>query len=173
MPGVFHHSRAKRFPLSLRGFAGRRQKHRLALRPNHPAGVFLSVARLSREFAPHPLLRCPGDKQLIFLTNNFALPATHHSATVQCRWQVELFFKWIKQHLRIKAFYGTLRERRQNPSLDCGLQLSAGRHRAQAARPAGKPVHNATNFKRVPVRENTHESSFFAQQLAFRWKRKL
>jgi transposase len=46
-------------------------------------------------------------KTLIFLTNNFALPATTICALYKSRWQVELFFKWIKQHLRIKKFYGT------------------------------------------------------------------
>lgn len=46
-------------------------------------------------------------KRLIFLTNNFALPALTITDLYRCRWQVELFFKWIKQHLRIKQFYGT------------------------------------------------------------------
>ena len=45
--------------------------------------------------------------RLVFLTNNFALPAATIAAIYKQRWQVELFFKWIKQHLRIKAFYGT------------------------------------------------------------------
>src|SRR4029077_3417030 len=47
------------------------------------------------------------DKRLKFLTNNFALPALTIAQIYKSRWQVELFFKWIKQHLRIKAFYGT------------------------------------------------------------------
>ena len=47
------------------------------------------------------------NKTLIFLTNNFALPALTIAQLYKCRWQVELFFKWIKQHLRIKNFYGT------------------------------------------------------------------
>jgi hypothetical protein len=46
-------------------------------------------------------------KTLIFLTNNFTLPALTITELYRCRWQVELFFKWIKQHLRIKAFFGT------------------------------------------------------------------
>jgi hypothetical protein len=46
-------------------------------------------------------------KHLAFLTNNFMLPALVIAQLYKCRWQVELFFKWIKQHLRIKAFYGT------------------------------------------------------------------
>jgi hypothetical protein len=46
-------------------------------------------------------------KRFKFLTNNFTLPALTITQIYKCRWQVELFFKWIKQHLRIKAFYGT------------------------------------------------------------------
>ena len=47
------------------------------------------------------------DQTFVFLTNNFALPALTITELYRCRWQVELFFKWIKQHLRIKAFFGT------------------------------------------------------------------
>jgi len=47
------------------------------------------------------------NKRFAFLTNNFTLPALIIAKLYQCRWQVELFFKWIKQHLRIKAFFGT------------------------------------------------------------------
>ena len=47
------------------------------------------------------------NKRLKFLTNNFTLPAQTIAAIYKQRWQVELFFKWIKQHLRIKAFYGS------------------------------------------------------------------
>jgi Domain of unknown function (DUF4372)/Transposase DDE domain len=47
------------------------------------------------------------DKRLGFFTNNFELPALIIAQLYKCRWQVELFFKWIKQHLRIKAFFGT------------------------------------------------------------------
>ena len=46
-------------------------------------------------------------KRLVFLTNNFSLPALTIAELFRCRWKIELFFKWIKQHLRIKAFYGT------------------------------------------------------------------
>jgi len=46
-------------------------------------------------------------KRFVFLTNNFTLPAITIAKLYKCRWQVGLFFKWIKQHLRIKAFYGT------------------------------------------------------------------
>ncbi len=46
-------------------------------------------------------------QRFVFLTNNFTLPPLQIAQLYKCRWQVELFFKWIKQHLRIKAFYGT------------------------------------------------------------------
>jgi hypothetical protein len=47
------------------------------------------------------------EKNLVFITNNFILSSLTIAQLYKCRWQVELFFKWIKQHLRIKAFYGT------------------------------------------------------------------
>lgn len=61
---------------------------------------------------PQPLRRisyyaAENNKRFVFLTNNFTLPALIIAQLYKCRWQVELFFKWIKQHLRIKAFYGT------------------------------------------------------------------
>jgi hypothetical protein len=66
----------------------------------------------SSRFYPDPLRRvafydAERKRRLVFLTNNFALPALTIARLYKCRWQVELFFKWIKQHLRIKAFYGT------------------------------------------------------------------
>jgi hypothetical protein len=67
--------------------------------------------RAQRDY-PGPLRRigyCDPEtgKRLIFLTNNFAVPALTIAQLYHERWQIELFFKWIKQHLRIKAFYGT------------------------------------------------------------------
>jgi hypothetical protein len=66
----------------------------------------------SRAHYPLPLRRVrfrdpESNKTFVFLTNDFALPAPTIAALYRNRWQVELFFKWIKQHLRIKAFYGT------------------------------------------------------------------
>jgi IS4 transposase len=46
-------------------------------------------------------------KEYVFLTNRLDLTALQVAELYRCRWQIELFFKWIKQHLRIKAFYGT------------------------------------------------------------------
>jgi hypothetical protein len=66
----------------------------------------------SAKVYPDPLRRityfdAENNRRLKFLTNNFLLPALTVTQIYKCRWQVELFFKWIKQHLRIKAFYGT------------------------------------------------------------------
>jgi hypothetical protein len=47
------------------------------------------------------------NETFVFLSNNFILPALTIAQLYKCRWQIELFFKWIKQHLRVKAFYGT------------------------------------------------------------------
>jgi hypothetical protein len=61
---------------------------------------------------PDPLRRvvfydAEHDRRLVFLTNNFTLPALTIAKLYKCRWQVELFFKWIKQNLHIKSFFGT------------------------------------------------------------------
>jgi hypothetical protein len=66
----------------------------------------------SRQLYPDHLRRirlrdAESAKTLVFLSNQFALPATTIGALYRARWQVELFFKWVKQHLRIKQFYGT------------------------------------------------------------------
>ena len=73
--------------------------------------VFLTGQYSPRDY-PAPLRRIrfkdpETAKTLVFLTNNFTLPAFTITELYRCRWQVELFFKWIKQHLRIKAFFGT------------------------------------------------------------------
>jgi hypothetical protein len=73
--------------------------------------IALDGARTSQDYPAH-LRRirfrdAENDKTLIFLTNQTALPALTICALYKSRWQVELFFKWIKQHLRIKRFYGT------------------------------------------------------------------
>ena len=66
----------------------------------------------SRQGYPEKLRRvhyldADSNRRLVLLTNNFTLSARGIADLYRCRWQVELFFKWIKQHLRIKAFYGT------------------------------------------------------------------
>ena len=79
------------------------------LRSDHTVGL---ATREARRDYPAPLRRVryvdpETTKRLVFLTNNFTLPALAIAHLYKSRWQVELFFKWIKQHLRIKAFSGT------------------------------------------------------------------
>ena len=73
--------------------------------------IILKGPKTSKEY-PVPLRRityvdAETQRRFTFLTNNLTLPALTIAKLYKCRWQVELFFKWIKQHLRIKAFYGT------------------------------------------------------------------
>lgn len=80
-----------------------------AVRSDHT--VILTTIESAKAY-PDPLRRVSyldveNRRRLKFLTNNFHLPALTIAQIYKCRWQVELFFKWIKQHLRIKAFYGT------------------------------------------------------------------
>ena len=73
--------------------------------------IQLTGPKTSRLY-PDPLRRihyfdAEKELRLVFLTNNFLLPALTIAELYRARWRVELFFRWIKQHLRIKAFYGT------------------------------------------------------------------
>jgi Transposase DDE domain len=79
------------------------------LHSDHTVGLGTADARRAY---PGPLRRVryvdpTTTKRLTFLTNNFTVPALAIPQLYKSRWQVELFFRWIKQHLRIKAFYGT------------------------------------------------------------------
>ena len=74
----------------------------------HDQTVIFSGIKASKNY-PEKLRRIryvKEDNDIMLLTNNFQLPALTITELYKCRWQVELFFKWIKQHLRIKAFYG-------------------------------------------------------------------
>ena len=76
-----------------------------------PRKLTLKVFYSSKAY-PEPLRRIryydeENDRRLVFLTNNMQLPAVTIAELYKSRWQIELFFKWIKQHLRIKSFFGT------------------------------------------------------------------
>ena len=78
----------------------------------HCDQTIVLTGKATQSHYPLPLRRVryrdpDSNKTLVFLTNDVALPALSIAALYRNRWQVELFFKWIKQHLRIKAFYGT------------------------------------------------------------------
>ena len=73
--------------------------------------IVLSGVKTSKQY-PDKLRRVgffddKSNRRFSFLTNNFVVPALVIAELYRCRWQVELFFKWVKQHLRIKSFYGT------------------------------------------------------------------
>ena len=74
--------------------------------------VVVPIVFYSKKAYPEKLRRvkffdAEQERRLTFITNQFTLPAFTIAELYRCRWQVELFFKWIKQHLRIKSFYGT------------------------------------------------------------------
>jgi hypothetical protein len=120
--GYLDFERLYRFTLSLAFFVVRTktnlQLQRRYSRPvDRKAGVLsdqtvvLATPQSAKAY-PDPLRRIRyydrvTEKRLGFLTNNFHVPALTIADAYRCRWQVELFFKWIKQHLRIKAFFGT------------------------------------------------------------------
>ena len=70
------------------------------------------------------------------------------------RWQVEFFFKWIEQHLRIKSFFGTSENAVKTQIMDCGDGVCAGGGAQEAAGSLGQPLHNFTGVEPDPVREN-------------------
>jgi IS4 transposase len=65
------------------------------------------MGKCSLTECPFLLDQIKSDLTIVLMTNNFNLPALTVTELYRSRWQVELFFKWIKQHLRIKSFYGT------------------------------------------------------------------
>jgi Domain of unknown function (DUF4372)/Transposase DDE domain len=80
---------------------GIRSDQRIRLTGKHTSGFYPETLRRIHLIVPET------GKSLVLLSNNFLLPAVTIAALYKARWQVELFFKWIKQHLRIKQFYGT------------------------------------------------------------------
>ena len=119
--GYMHLARLNKFTQAAAFFVVR-SKQKLHHRAVHQSAVDLAcgvlsdqhivlTGRYTREGYPAPLRRiefhdAQQQRTLIFLTNNFELPAEQIALLYKSRWQIELFFKWIKQHLRIKAFVG-------------------------------------------------------------------
>jgi Domain of unknown function (DUF4372)/Transposase DDE domain len=120
--GYLDFARLRRFALSLAFFVIRGKKNldysrRSSRRVDKATGlrsdqtIVLRGPKTSKAY-PEPLRRiayCDPEtrKRFVFLTNNFELPALTIAQIYKSRWQIELFFRWIKQHLRIKSFYGT------------------------------------------------------------------
>src|SRR5207244_2892301 len=118
--GYVDFARLYRFPTSLAFFVTRAKKNLRFRRISHrrvdkttglrcDQTIVLTGTTTAHEY-PQCLRRIKyvdpeTGKRLVFLTNNFVLAALTIAKLYKCRWQVELFFKWIKQHLRIKKFY--------------------------------------------------------------------
>ena len=101
--------------------------------------VILTAIDSAKEY-PDPLRRVSyldveTKNRFKFLTNNFTLPALTIAQIYKCRWQVELFFKWIKQHLRIKAFFGTSENAVKTQIWIAVSFVRAGRDRPETFRP--------------------------------------
>ena len=127
---------------------------------------FYVAQRLSRTFAAHRFKDPESGKTLVFLTNNTALAALTIAALYKSRWQVELFFKWIKQHLRIKRFLGNERERGEDANLVRRLHLRADRHRQKGASTQCLSLHFVTDIVGLCFRENP-----YFMRLAARYQR--
>jgi len=96
------------------------------------------------------------EQRLVLLTNNFSIPALTVAALYRYRWQIELFFKWIKQHLRIKSFFGYLRQQRQDANLDRRNGLCARRAGQKTLGTETRSLHFITDFQSHAFRENPH-----------------
>ena len=96
------------------------------------------------------------DKLLVFLTNNFTLPAQVIADLYRCRWQVELFFKWIKQHLRIKSFFGTSENALKTQiwiavSVYVAVAIIKKQYRIEASLYTMLQIVSVTVFEKIPL----------------------
>ena len=108
-------------------------------------------------------------KRLAVLTNNFELPALSLAQLYRCRWQVELFFKWIKQHLRIKAFYGTSENAVRSQiwiavSVYVLIAIVKKRLRVKASLYTMLQVLSLTPFEKTPMDQDFFEDNYSTQQ---------
>ena len=105
------------------------------------------------------------NKRLKFLTNNFTLPALTIARIYKSRWQIELFFKWIKQHLRIKKFYGTSENAVKTQiwiAVSVYVLVAIARKRLGLE---ASLYPNPTDSQRYPFRENAHFTGLAAVRL--------
>jgi hypothetical protein len=138
--------------------SGVRSDHTVILTASESAKVYPDALRRVTYFD------LQNQKWLKFLTNNFFLPALTIAKIYKSRWMVELFFKFIKQHLRIKSFYGT-RERGEDPDLDRGLHLRTGGDRPEAPATGSELLPNSTDFESHAFRENAHFTGLGSDRL--------
>lgn len=105
------------------------------------------------------------EKTLVFLTNNFTLPAMSIAKLYRCRWQVELFFKWIKQNLRIKSFYGTSENAVKTQiwiaiSVYVMVAIMKKRLKLEASLYTILQVLSVTSFERTPLLQVLTDSNY-------------
>lgn len=102
-------------------------------------------------------------KSIVLLTNHFTLPAATIGALYRQRWQVELFFKWIKQHLRIKTFFGTSANAVKTQvwiavSVYVLIAIVRKRHDSRASLYEWLQILSITLFEQTPLNEVFAES---------------
>jgi|SRR3990170_6041916 len=105
------------------------------------------------------------EKTLVFLTNNFTLPAMSIAKLYRCRWQVELFFKWIKQNLRIKSFYGTSENAVKTQiwiaiSVYVMVAIMKKRLKLEASLYTILQILSVTSFERTPILQVLTDSNY-------------
>jgi hypothetical protein len=110
------------------------------------------------------------DKTLVFLTNNYSLPAMTIADLYRSRWQVELFFKWIKQNLRIKTFYGTSENAVKSQiwiavSVYLLVAIMKKRLRIEASLYTILQVLSVTIFERIPILQALTSSDYITDQV--------
>jgi hypothetical protein len=132
--------------------------------------ILLTGVRTAQRY-PDPLRRIhyfdpEKDSRLTFLTNNFLLPALTNAQLYRARWKVELFFRWIKQHLRIKAFYGTSENAVKTQAWVAFVGLCAGGDCQKTTGTGPEPLQNLADSQRDRFRENPYFRGVFELQ---RW----
>ena len=149
--GAFFVTRAKsNIDARLFGADGSLDRHHL--RPDHLPGRLRTPVRMYPEVLRRIRFKDPeSGKTLVFITNNFSLPAATICALYKSRWQAELFFKWIKQHLRIKQFYGT--RRTEDADLDCVSVYDVKKRLDLDASHTLLQILSVTLFEKMPIHQ--------------------
>lgn len=90
-------------------------------------------------------------RSFVFLTNNFTLKAKNIAALYKYRWKVELFFKWIKQHLKIKSFWGNFAKCREDTSVHCHHNIYPGCNNKKQTKAESVYLRNSTDFRSILI----------------------
>jgi len=136
--------------------------------------IIVLTSPVSLQFYPNKLRRIKlrdteTGKVLVFLTNNFDLPATTIAQLYRSRWQIELFFKWIKQNLRIKAFYGTSENAVKTQiwiavTIYLMIAILKKRLKINASLYTILQILSVTAFERTPIKQLLTDSTYNYEQ---------